>query len=46
MISMNKVNLPTFLADFNPLSPNSDQQQFCPNDTHTLLSWAEVMRIN
>ena len=21
---------------FNPLSPNSDQQQFSPNDTHTL----------
>ena len=45
MISMNKVNLPTFLADFNPLSPNSDQQQFSPNDTHTL-SWDEVIRIN
>ena len=21
---------------FNPFSPNSDQQQFSPNDTHTL----------
>ena len=21
---------------FNPLSPNSDQQQFSPNDIHTL----------
>ena len=27
----------------NPLSPNSDQQQFSPNDIHTL-SWDEVMR--
>ena len=32
-------------AVFNPLSPNSDQQQFSPNDIHTL-SWDEVMRIN
>ena len=30
---------------FNPLSPNSEQQQFSPNDIHTL-SWDEVMRIN
>ena len=29
----------------NPLSPNSDQQQFSPNNIHTL-SWDEVMRIN
>ena len=29
----------------NPSSPNSDQQQFSPNDIHTL-SWEEVyMRI-
>ena len=29
----------------NPLSPNSDQQQFSPNNIHTLSS-DEVMRIN
>ena len=29
----------------NPLSPSSDQQQFSPNNIHTL-SWDEVMRIN
>ena len=33
------------LLAFNPLSPNSDQQQFSPNNIHTL-SWDEVMRIN
>ena len=30
---------------FNPLSPNSDQHQFSPNDIHTL-SRDYVMRIN
>ena len=30
---------------FNPLSPNSDQQQFSPNNIHTL-SRDKVMRIN
>ena len=29
---------------FNPLSPNSDQHQFSPNNIHTL-SRDEVMRI-
>ena len=29
----------------NPLSPNSDRQQFSPHDIHTL-SCGEVMRIN
>jgi len=29
----------------NPLSPNSDQQQFSPNNIHTL-SRDKVMRIN
>ena len=29
---------PFCLLVFNPLSPNSDQQQFSPNDIHTL-SW-------
>ena len=32
-------------AIINPLSPNSDQEQFSPDDIHTL-SWDEVMRIN
>ena len=31
--------------DINPLSPNSDQQQFSPNNIHTLSS-ATSMRIN
>ena len=35
----------SILFSFNPLSPNSEQQQFSPNDIHTLL-WDEVMRIN
>ena len=30
---------------FNPLSPNSDQKQFSPNNIHTL-SRNKVMRIN
>ena len=30
---------------FNPLSPNSAQNQFSPNDIHKL-SWAKSMRIN
>ena len=30
---------------FNPLSPNGDQDQFSPNDIHTL-SRDRVMRIN
>ena len=34
-----------FLSLFNPLSPNSDQQQFSPNDVHTL-SRDKVMRIS
>ena len=33
------------LTDINPLSPNSDQQQFSPNNVHTL-SRDKVMRIN
>ena len=32
-------------ATFNPLSANSDQQQFSPNNIHTL-SRDKVMRIN
>ena len=32
-------------SPFNPLSPNSDQQQFSPNNIHTL-SRDKVMRIN
>ena len=35
----------SYIPFVNPLSPNSDQQQFSPNDIHTL-SWDEVMRIN
>ena len=35
----------TIFEAFNPLSSNSDQQQFSPNDIHTL-SLDEVMRIN
>ena len=34
-----------FLSLFNPLSPNSDRQQFSPNDVHTL-SRGKVMRIS
>ena len=34
-----------FLSLFNPLSPNSDRQQFSPNDVHTL-SRDKVMRIS
>ena len=34
-----------FYLTFNPLSSNSDQQQFCPNDILTL-SRDKVMRIN
>ena len=30
---------------FNPLSPNSDQQRFSPNNIHTL-SRDKVLRIN
>ena len=30
---------------FNPLSPNSTQNQFSPNDIHRL-SWAKSIRIN
>ena len=36
---------PCIPSCFDPLSPNSDQQQFSPNDIHTL-SRDEVMRIN
>ena len=32
-------------CSINPLSPNSAQNQFSPNDIHRL-SWAESMRIN
>ena len=35
--------VPSFFI--NPLSPNSDQQQFSPNNIHTL-SRDKVMRIN
>ena len=34
-----------FLFFFYPLSPDSDQHQFSPNDTHSL-SRDQVMRIN
>ena len=34
-----------YIINFNPLSTNSDQQQFSPNNIHTL-SRDEVMRIN
>ena len=34
-----------FQSYFNPLSPNSDQHQFSPNNIHTL-SRNKVMRIN
>ena len=30
---------------FNPLSPNSEQHQFSPNNIHTMLK-GKVMRIN
>ena len=39
-----EVNAEQIIA-VNPLSPNSDQQQFSPNGIHTL-SRDEVMRIN
>ena len=32
-------------VEYNPLSPNSAQDQFSPNDIHRL-SWAKSMRIN
>ena len=32
-------------SSINPLSPNSDQHQFSPNDIHTLAR-EKVMRIN
>ena len=41
-LSVCKMN---FLSLFNPLSPNSDRQQFSPNDVHTL-SRDKVMRIS
>ena len=34
-----------YLCLFNPLSPNSDQQQFSPNNIYTL-SRDKVMRID
>ena len=37
--------LPDLPFSINPLSPNSDQQQFSPNNIHTL-SRDKVMRIN
>ena len=47
IIFKNYAHVPAFrsTAIINPLSPNSDQEQFSPNDIHTL-SWDEVMRIN
>ena len=47
IIFKNYAHVPPFwpTAIINPLSPNSDQEQFSPNDIHTL-SWDEVMRIN
>ena len=33
------------VASINPLSPNSDEDQFSPNDIHTLSRY-KVMRIN
>ena len=41
-LSVCKMN---FLSLFNPLSPNSDRQQFAPNDVHTLKR-DKVMRIS
>ena len=43
-LSMSQI-LTAKIFSLNPLSPNSVQQQFSPNNTHTL-SWDEVMRIN
>ena len=37
--------LPIGQVSFNPLSPNSDQHPFSPNNIHTLLR-EMVMRIN
>ena len=37
--------LPDLSFSINPLSPNSDQQQFSPNNIHSL-SRDKVMRIN
>ena len=48
IIVKNKVSHRTAISQFqllNPLSPNSDQQQFSPNNIHTL-SRDKVMRIN
>ena len=47
IIFKNYAHVPPFrpTAIINPLSPSSDQEQFSPNDIHTL-SWDEVMRIN
>ena len=36
---------PSWQAHLNPSSPDSDQHQFSPNDTHTM-SRGQVMRIN
>ena len=41
-----KISKPVILPRIlNPLSPNSDQHQFYPNDIHTLLR-TKSMRIN
>ena len=48
IIFKNYAHVPPFRPTaiiINHLSPNSDQEQFSPNDIHTL-SWDEVMRIN
>ena len=47
IIFKNYAHVPPFrpTAIINHLSPNSDQEQFSPNDIHTL-SWDEVMGIN
>ena len=44
-----KVSMMSVMSEYeariNPLSPNSDQHQFCPNDIHTM-SRDQVMRGN
>ena len=45
-LTIENENFIVFLFDvFNPLSPNSDKQQFSPNNIHTL-SRDKVLRIN
>ena len=39
------INTAKNAKQFNPLSPNSDERQFSPNDIHTM-SRDKIMRIN